>query len=118
MNHSEEFYENPEAVAWLRGMILQNPHPQPPEAFGRQLAACGRHDARDRLRGLEMPTHVIGSERDILVPVWKSQEVASLIPGAKLTLLPGAPHGASLERAEEFNATALGFIREAAAAPA
>jgi pimeloyl-ACP methyl ester carboxylesterase len=118
MNHSEEFYENPEAVAWLRGMILQNPHPQPPEAFGRQLAACGRHDTRDRLGGLEMPTHVIGSERDILVPVWKSQEVASLIPGAKLTLLPGAPHGASLERAEEFNATALGFIREAAAARA
>jgi pimeloyl-ACP methyl ester carboxylesterase len=118
MNHSEEFYENPEAVEWLRGMILQNPHPQPPEAFGRQLAACGRHDTRDRLGGLEMPTHVIGSERDILVPVWKSQEIASLIPGAKLTVLPGAPHGVSLERAEEFNATALGFIREAAAAPA
>jgi pimeloyl-ACP methyl ester carboxylesterase len=118
LNHSEEFYENPEAVEWLRRMILQNPHPQPPEAFGRQLAACGRHDARDRLGGLEIPAHVIGSERDILVPVWKSQEIASMIPGAKLTVLPGAPHGVSLERAEEFNAAVLGFIRETAVAPA
>jgi pimeloyl-ACP methyl ester carboxylesterase len=118
LNHSEEFYENPEAVEWLRGMILQNPHPQPPEAFARQLAACGRHDTRDRLGDLTMPAHVIGSERDILVPVWKSQEIASLIPGAKLTVIPGAPHGASLERAEEFNATVLDFIRETAAAPA
>jgi pimeloyl-ACP methyl ester carboxylesterase len=118
LNHSEEFYDNPETVEWLRGMILENPHPQPPDAFGRQLAACGRHNTRDRLGGLDMPTHVIGGERDILVPVWKSQEIASLIPGAKLTVLPRAPHGASLERAEEFNATVLGFIRETAAAPA
>jgi 3-oxoadipate enol-lactonase len=118
LNHSEDFYESPETVEWLRGMILQNPHPQPPEAFGRQLAAAGRHDARDRLGSLSMPTHVIGCERDILVPVWKSEEIASLIPGARLTVLPGAPHGASLERAEEFNAAVLGFIREAAAAPA
>jgi len=118
LNHSEEFYENPETVNWLRGMILQNPHGQSPDALGRQLSACGRHDTRERLGGLEMPTHVIGSERDILVPIWKSKEIASLIPGAKLTVVPGAPHGVSLERAEEFNATALGFIREAAATPA
>jgi pimeloyl-ACP methyl ester carboxylesterase len=65
-----------------------------------------------------MPTHVIGAENDILVPIWKSREIASLIPGAKLTVVPGAPHGVSLERAEEFNATVLGFIREAAATSA
>jgi pimeloyl-ACP methyl ester carboxylesterase len=118
LNHSEQFYESPETVAWLRGMILQNPHPQPPDAFCRQIAACGRHDTRDRLGELSVPTHVIGSERDILVPVWKSKEIASLIPGARLTVIPGAPHGASLERAEEFNSAVLGFIREAAAARA
>jgi pimeloyl-ACP methyl ester carboxylesterase len=61
---------------------------------------------------------VIGAERDILVPIWKSEEIASLIPGAKLTVLPRAPHGTSLERAEEFNSTVLAFIREAAATSA
>lgn len=115
---SEAFFENAEGVAWLRELMLQNPHPQPPEAFARQLDASSRHNARDRLAALSVPTHVIGAEHDILVPVWKSREIASLIPGAKLTVVPAAPHGVSLERAEEFNATVLGFIREAAATSA
>jgi pimeloyl-ACP methyl ester carboxylesterase len=118
LNHSEGFFDNPELVEFIRTAILNNPHPQPPDAFGRQLSACGRHDTRDRLGALTMPTHVIGAEYDILVPVWKSRELASLIGGSKLTVLEGAPHGVSLERAEEFNATVLGFIREAAATSA
>ena len=118
MNHSEGFYDHPEMVEFIRTAMLNNPHPQPPEAFARQLAACSRHETRDRLGSLTMPTQVIGGERDILVPVWKSREVASLIPGSKLTILPGAPHGLSVERAEEFNALVLDFIREAAATPA
>ena len=118
MNHSEAFFENAEMVEFIRTAMLNNPNPQPPDAFGRQLSACSRHDTRDRLGSLTMPTHVIGGEFDILVPVWKSREIAALIPGAKLTVLPEAPHGASLERAEEFNAAVLGFIREAAATSA
>jgi pimeloyl-ACP methyl ester carboxylesterase len=118
LNHSEAFYDSAEMVEFLRTAILANPHPQPPDAFARQLAACGRHDARDRLGSLTMPAHVIGGEYDILVPVWKSREIASLIPGSKLTVLPQAPHGLSLERAEEFNAAVLEFLREAAATPA
>jgi 3-oxoadipate enol-lactonase len=115
---SEEFFENAEAVAWIRGMMLQNPHPQPPEAFARQLDASSRHDAKDRLGELAMPTHVIGAEYDILVPVWKSREIAALIPGSKLTVLETCPHGLSVERAEVFNRAVLDFIAERAAAPA
>jgi pimeloyl-ACP methyl ester carboxylesterase len=118
LNHSEAFFDNQDMVDFIRTAMLANPHPQPPEAFQRQLAACGRHDARTGLASLEIPTHVIGGEHDILVPVWKSKEIASLIPGAKLTVLQSAPHGLSIERAEEFNGAVLGFIREAAATPA
>jgi pimeloyl-ACP methyl ester carboxylesterase len=118
LNHSEGFFENADMVAFIRTAMLQNPHPQPPEAFARQLVACSRHDTHDRLGSLTMPAHVIGGEYDILVPVWKSKEIASAIPDAKLDVLPAAPHGLSLERAEEFNAAVLGFIRETAAAPA
>jgi len=112
LNLSEEFYENAEGVAYVRGMMLQNPHPQAPEAFARQLAASSRHDALERLPSLEMPVHVIGGERDILVPVWKSAELAEAIPGARLTVLERAPHGLSLERAEEFNRLVLDFVAE------
>jgi 3-oxoadipate enol-lactonase len=115
---SEAFFENAAAVAFLRDVILNNPHPQPPEAFARQLDASARHDAGGRLGELTMPTHVIGAEHDILVPVWKSREVAELIPGAHLTVLDACPHGLNLERAEEFNRAVLDFIAERAAAPA
>ena len=117
LNLSERFFENEEAVTWLRGLMLENPHPQPPEAFARQLDASSRHNTRDRLASLSLPVHVIGAEQDILVPVWKSRELAELIPGAELTVIEGSPHGATLERAEEFNAAVLDFIAARTAAP-
>lgn len=109
---SEGFYDTDGAVDFVRRMTLQNPNPQPPEAFARQLAASSRHDARTRLGSLGMPVHVIGAEHDILIPVWKSVEVAELIPGAKLTVMERASHGMQLERAQEFNELVLDFIAE------
>ena len=110
---SERYYENPDAVEFVRRMMLANPHPQSPDAFARQVDASGRHETRDRLSELAMPVHVIGAEHDILVPVWKSKEIAALIPGAKLTVLEAAPHGANLENAEQFNGAALEFLASA-----
>ena len=109
---SEGFFENAEAVDFVRSVALSNPNPQAPEAFGRQLHASSRHRAGDRLASLAMPVHVIGAEHDILLPVWKSREVAELIPGARLSVIEGAPHGLQLERAQEFNDAVLGFIAE------
>ena len=116
LNHSETFYENAEMVGFVREMMLSNPHPQPPDAFARQLDASSRHETRDRLGSLSMPVQVIGAEHDLLVPVWKSKELAELIPGAKLTILDGAPHGATIEQAEAFNQLVLGFIADQSAA--
>ena len=115
---SERFYENPEGVALIRRLALENPHPQSPEAFARQVEASGRHETRDRLGALRMPVHVIGAEHDILVPVWKSREIAGLVPASRLTIVPEAPHAVHIERAEEFNAAVLDFLlaeRQAAA---
>src|SRR5918998_1117574 len=118
LTFSEAFFENAEGADFVRGMMLQNPNPQPAEAFIRQLDACGRHDTRERLPSLRIPTHVIGAEYDILVPLWKSRELAELIPGAELTVLERRPHGVNVEGADEFNRAVLDFIAERAAAPA
>ncbi len=112
---SEAFYENAEMVAFVRQALLAGPE-QEPDAFVRPLLATTRHEARDRLGALDLPVHVIGAEHDVLVPVWKSQELARLIPGARLTVLEAAAHGANLEFAEQFNASVLDFL--AAGAPA
>jgi 3-oxoadipate enol-lactonase len=109
---SEAFFENEQAVAFAKQMMMSNPHPQRPEGFARQLRASSEHEARDRLGTLTMPVHVVGAEHDVLVPVWKSQELAKLIPGARLTVIEAAPHGVNLERAEEFNHAVLDFIAE------
>jgi pimeloyl-ACP methyl ester carboxylesterase len=107
---SQEFYENEQGVEFLRNMMLANPHPQPRDAFLRQLDAGSRHDTRDRLGQIELPVHIIGAERDLLVPAFKSDEIAALIPAAKLSVVPRAPHGVNVERAEEFNALVVEFL--------
>jgi pimeloyl-ACP methyl ester carboxylesterase len=112
---SEAFYENAEMVAFVRQALLAAPE-QETDALVRQLLATTRHEVRDRLGTLDLPVHVIGAAYDVLVPVWKSRELARLIPGARLTVLDDAAHGANLEFAERFNAAVLDFL--AAGAPA
>jgi 3-oxoadipate enol-lactonase len=112
---SEQFYEDPERVAYAKQLMRANPHAQSVEAFQRQVEASGRHETRDRLATISVPTHVIGAEHDTLVPVWKSQEIAELIPGADYSIMPRAPHALNMERAEEFNELVLGWLRSAGA---
>ncbi len=110
--------ESPEFVQLVRDATKKNPHPQDKDAFARQAHASGYHETRDRLGGLQLPVHVIGAEYDMLIPVWKSKELAELIPAAKLTVVPEAPHGLNVERSDEFNTAVLGFIGEHAPARA
>jgi pimeloyl-ACP methyl ester carboxylesterase len=108
--YTEAFFENAEMHAFMRNALLGPPYPQPPEAFARQAEAGGTHDVRDRLGELSMPVHVIGAERDLMIPVWKSRELASLIPDAKLTILDGAAHGAMWEHSDAFNTAVTEYL--------
>jgi pimeloyl-ACP methyl ester carboxylesterase len=65
---------------------------------------------RDRLGELDMPVQVIGAEQDVMVPVWKSKELAALIPNAQLHILEGAGHAVNLERVDELNRMILEFV--------
>jgi pimeloyl-ACP methyl ester carboxylesterase len=114
---SEDFFDSPERVEYSKQLMRANPHPQSVEAFQRQVEASGRHEARDRLGQISVPTHVIGAERDTLVPVWKSKEIADLIAGADYSVIPGAPHALNMERPDEFNAMVLGWLRANAGSP-
>jgi 3-oxoadipate enol-lactonase len=108
--YTEAFFENEQAFEFMRNALLENPYPQPAEAFARQAAAGAHHDLRDRLGELEMPVHVIGASRDLMIPVWKSEELAALIPGAKLTIIEGQGHGVLWEAADRFNAAVTEFL--------
>jgi pimeloyl-ACP methyl ester carboxylesterase len=113
--YTEAFFENDAMYEFMRNALLENPYPQPAEAFARQAAAGAGHDVRDRLHELTMPVHVIGAERDLMIPVWKAKELASLIPGSKLTIIDGQGHGVMWEAADEFNSAVTEFLATGAA---
>jgi pimeloyl-ACP methyl ester carboxylesterase len=115
--YSERVFDVPEFADASRQAMLSNPHPQPIEAWVRQLEASSRHEARDRLPSLQMPVHVIGARRDIMVPPFRSEDLAEAIPGAKLTIIDSG-HLVNVEMAQEFNAAVAGFIAEHAGEPA
>ncbi len=109
---SEQLFESEEAVDTVKRMTMENPDPQPTEALVRQIRSMSRHDVRDRLSELRMPVHVIAGDRDLLIPPWKSEEVAQYVDDATLTLLRGIGHAMNLERVEEFNRAVLSWLAE------
>jgi pimeloyl-ACP methyl ester carboxylesterase len=115
--YSERVFNQPQFAQAARNALLEHPHPQSTEAWVRQLEASGRHDARGRLDSLTMPVHVIGGRRDIMVPLFRSEDLAEAIPGAKLSVLDAA-HLMNVEAAAEFNPLVLDFIAARAPAPA
>ena len=115
--YSEIVFDDEPFLNAARTAMLEHPHPQSSEAFFRQLDAGAQHEVRDRLGELSMPVHVIGARRDVMIPPHKSEELAELIPDAKLTTID-AGHAVNVERAEEFNAAVLDFVAAHAATPA
>jgi pimeloyl-ACP methyl ester carboxylesterase len=84
--------------------------PASAEGYAAQLAAAAGHGAGDRLRAIRAPALVIAGTADILLPPQNSERIAERIPGAKLVLLPGAPHRLFAENALEFNREVLDFL--------
>jgi pimeloyl-ACP methyl ester carboxylesterase len=109
---SERFFESEEGLAAVKQMTLENPAPQPTDALIRQIRATSRHDVRDRLGELRMPVHVIAGDRDVLIPVWKSEEVAERVEDATLTVLRGIGHAMNMERVDEFNDAVISWLTE------
>jgi pimeloyl-ACP methyl ester carboxylesterase len=69
----------------------------------------GPRGSRARARGSSRGTGRVGKE-DILTPPAFSRELAGLIPGARLRVLPGA-HAFFLEEAPRINGTLLDFFK-------
>lgn len=83
-----------------------------PLAFVRTLDSLKDHSALDHLPHVDVPTVVIGGEGDRFTPVWLSQRMAELIPGAEYVFIPGGTHTAPLERPNLVNAAIERFLTE------
>ena len=78
--------------------------PQTPQGFQGQVDAALSHDARDRLQGLKVPALVIHGALDQLSPKENGEELARLIPGAELLVVPEVGHAVNLEGQRGVNA--------------
>jgi pimeloyl-ACP methyl ester carboxylesterase len=82
----------------------------------RAAIACHRSmtetDFRRDLAAVRKPTLVVHGDADASAPVdFTGRRTAALIPGARLQIYEGAPHGLPLTHAERLNADILSFVR-------
>ncbi|MBI2772720.1 MAG: alpha/beta fold hydrolase [Burkholderiales bacterium] len=79
-------------------------------------AIIARPDARTHLPQVRCPTLVMCGEDDQLTPPECSREIASLVPGAQLVMVPQCGHMLTMEQPEIVNATLLAWLRRLSAA--
>ncbi len=76
-----------------------------PDAFVRQqIAIIARRDSRPHLKDIRVPTLVLSGDRDMLISNEFSKEMAQMIPGAKLVIIPDCGHLAPAEQPEATGA--------------
>jgi len=93
----------PELATWIEA--------NPPEGLCDALAGlAARADSGPELRRIAVPTLVVCGEEDEVTPPEESRRMADAIPGARLELIPGAGHLASLEQPAAFDRALAGFL--------
>lgn len=84
---------------------------QPAEAIAAaSLGMAARPDFTDLLPEIRVPTLVITSSNDTLIPPDASRPLANGIPGAAFEIIEGAGHLSNLEAPEAFNRLLRGHL--------
>lgn len=85
---------------------------QPAEAVAAAALGMGeRPDLTPELANIKVPTLVITSTGDTLIPPDVSKPMAEQIPGAQLAVIEGAGHLSNLEATDEFNRLLREFLK-------
>lgn len=97
----------------LLGVIRQMADETGPEAFARQQAAImNRPDSRPGLTAIGCPTLVVAGEQDEVTVPGHGEEIASLIPRARLVMIPDCGHLSTLERPETVTRALTDWLTE------
>ncbi|MGH3386233.1 MAG: alpha/beta fold hydrolase [Nocardioidaceae bacterium] len=76
------------------------------------FGAIAHHNTLDRLHEVTVPTLVITGDADVATPPSMSRTMADAIPGARLHLMPGAPHMGPFERPDLFLPELTAFLAQ------
>lgn len=98
----------PDAPEHLRERVRALIADQPAEAIAAALAGMAeRPDSTAELGQIDVPTLVVTSTADQLIPAEVSAAMAAEIPGARLETIRGVGHLTNLEATDAFNALLL-----------
>ena len=83
------------------------------DAFLRQQRAImGRPDNRPNLPKIDCPTLVLCGRQDQMTPLGWSEEIAALIPGARLEIIEDCGHLTTMERPWETSVALRQWLTE------
>ena len=99
---------HPEQLATMEAAMIA--HLPAAEIVSSRIAALMAYGPGDELAGIAAPTLVVCADDDHLTPPHYSIEMHRLIPGSGLAILPDGGHFNTVCRADEFNATMLGWL--------
>jgi 3-oxoadipate enol-lactonase len=85
-----------------------------PAAYRLGVEAVWMADQRDRAAAIDRPTLVLCGTEDRPTPPALSAELAAMIPGSRIAMIPDAGHLTNLERPGEFNRALDDFLAEIA----
>ncbi len=80
------------------------------EGYAGCSEAIGAMDLRPSLPAISAPTLVIAGAEDPATPPWHGAVIASAIPGARLAVIRGAAHLASVSAPGQVGCALLGFL--------
>lgn len=81
------------------------------QVFVRMLKELAEHSTEDLLPHIVVPALVIAGELDTFTPMYRSEELATLLPGGELLVVPSGTHIAPLEIPELVNGAIEKFLR-------
>ncbi|HKC58533.1 MAG TPA: alpha/beta hydrolase [Myxococcales bacterium] len=99
---SERYWRNEAAVRAALRFAGSQPF-QSVQGFQGQIDAALAHDAVSRLPRISIPALIAQGSLDQLAPVAGAEEMARLIPGAQLLVLPEVGHAVNLEGQRAVN---------------
>jgi len=100
--YSPEYLAQPGALEGVVGRLGRAFGHDAPGTWRAQFSAIGAHDVRARLEHLQdLPTLIMGAERDRLVPIQHSEYLHQQVPGSAMLRFAAAGHGVLVERAGE-----------------
>jgi pimeloyl-ACP methyl ester carboxylesterase len=101
---------HPEPGTWQKGSTIRLVEASAPGVLATDLAACVAYDAAAVAPAVSAPTLVVAGSEDRMTPASGSAELASLIEGARLSMIEGVGHEPMTQAPRRFNTILCDFL--------